>query len=170
MSSPPAFVVVRADLSTPEHAAAWCTATQAYANDPMGGSQTLSAEVLERNVAALASWPTAVVFLAFTADGGAVAGMATCFRGWGTFQAKPLLNVHDLAVCPAYRRQGVGRALLQAVIAQAQHDGCGKVTLEMVAANVKARALYESLGFDISQLFGEKRLDGTVCLGAAVHA
>ena len=169
MSSAPAFVVVRADLSTPQHAAAWRAATQAYANDPMGGSQTLSAEVLERNVAALASWPTAVVFLAFADGGGDVAGMATCFRGWGTFQAKPLLNVHDLAVMPAYRRRGVGRALLQAVIAQAQHEGCGKVTLEMVGANAKARALYESLGFDLSQVFGEKRLDGSACLGATVH-
>lgn len=87
MPSPAAFSVVRADLGTPAHAAAWKAATQAYANDPMGGSQTLSDEVLERNAAALATWPTAVVFLAFTA-GGDVAGMATCFRGWGTFQAR----------------------------------------------------------------------------------
>ena len=84
-------------------------------------------------------------------------------------QAKPLLNVHDLAVLPAYRRQGVGRAMLLAVISAAQAEGCGKVTLELVAANAKARALYESLGFDLALVFGEKRLDGTVCLGAAVH-
>ena len=168
MSWPPAFFVVRADLRTPQHAAAWRAATQAYANDPMGGSQTLSAEVLERNVAALATWPTAVVFLAFT-GGGDVAGLATCFRGWGTFQAKPLLNVHDLAVLPAFRRRGVGRALLQHVIVHAQLDGCGKVTLEMVAANAKARALYESLGFDLSLVFGELRLDGSACLGSTVH-
>ena len=84
-------------------------------------------------------------------------------------QAKSVLNVHDLAVLPSYRRQGVGRALLQAVIAAAEAEGCGKVTLEMVGSNAKARALYESMGFDLSLVFGEKRLDGTVCLGAAIH-
>ena len=83
-------------------------------------------------------------------------------------QAKALLNVHDLTVLSSYRRQGVGRALLQAVIAAAEAEGCGKVTLEM-GSNAKARALYESMGFDLSLVFGEKRLDGSVCLGAAVH-
>ena len=87
-----AFAVVRADLHNPAHAAAWRAATQAYANDPMGGSQTLSEEVLARNVAGLADWPTAVVFLAFAADGG-VAGMATTFRGWGTFSNPHAINL-----------------------------------------------------------------------------
>ena len=70
---------------------------------------------------------------------------------------------------PAYRRQGVGRALLEEVVEAAHAEGCGKVTLEMVATNAKARALYESLGFDLSLAFGEKRLDGSACLGSMAH-
>ena len=107
MSSAPAaaFTVVRAHLSTPAHAAAWRAATQAYANDPMGGSQTLSEEVLSRNVAALATWPTSVVFLAMTAgEQPEVAGMATCFRGWGTFQARAASA--PAPTCAARRRGG----------------------------------------------------------------
>jgi len=38
-----------------------------------------------------------------------------CFRGFSTFAAAPLINVHDLAVVPGFRGQGIGRRLLEAV-------------------------------------------------------
>ena len=57
------------------------------------------------------------------------------------------VDVHNLAVRPAYRRQGIGKALLQAVIDEARRQGVGRVTLEVRKSNEAAQKLYQSLGF-----------------------
>ena len=73
--------------------------------------------------------------------------MALCFRGFSSFAALPLINVHDLSVLPERRGLGVGRQLLQAVIDHARQSGCCKITLETQEKNLDARRLYASLGF-----------------------
>ena len=55
-----------------------------------------------------------------------------CRRMWlSTFHAAPLLNIHDLAVVPGVRGQGVGRALLTAVERFATAQRHCKLTLEV---------------------------------------
>lgn len=56
-------------------------------------------------------------------------------------------DVHNLAVHPAYRRQGIGRSLVQAVIDEARRQGSARVTLEVRKSNEVAQRLYQSLGF-----------------------
>ena len=56
-------------------------------------------------------------------------------------------DIHNLAVHPACRRQGIGRALLQAVIDEARRSGSSRVTLEVRKSNEAAQKLYQSLGF-----------------------
>jgi hypothetical protein len=109
MSPPVGFRIERADLSRAEHAVAWADCTNAYAMDVQGRSAALEAEVLARSVSSLASHPTFLGFLAWHGND-VPAGLVTCFRAWGTFAAKPLVNVHDLAVKPAYRGCAAGRA------------------------------------------------------------
>jgi len=58
-------------------------------------------------------------------------------------------------------RKGLGRALLQAVVAQAKEEGCCKVTLECLHDNTLARSLYDSLGFASNMAFMELKLDST---------
>jgi ribosomal protein S18 acetylase RimI-like enzyme len=87
----------------------------------------------------------ALVLLAF-ADA-EIVGVAVCFFGLSTFRAKPLLNVHDLAVLPQYRGMGIGRALLQAAEDRARRNACCKLTLEVQDDNTRARALYRRFGF-----------------------
>ncbi len=145
MSGPPMTIeIVEADLERPEHQQAVCKMLDAYASDPMGGGQPLEEEVRERLVPGLQEHPTTEIVLAF--DGEKPVGIAVCFRGFSTFAARPLLNVHDLAVTAEYRRRGVGRQLLAAVEQKARSLGCTKVTLEVLEAN-PARKLYESLGY-----------------------
>lgn len=62
-------------------------------------------------------------------------------------RAQPLINIHDLAVVPECRGQGVGRALLQAIEEEARRGGCCRLTLEVRADNRIARGLYQSFGF-----------------------
>ena len=55
--------------------------------------------------------------------------------------------VDNVAVFPELRRAGVGRALMEALIARARERDAQFVTLEVRASNGAARSLYESLGF-----------------------
>ncbi len=56
-------------------------------------------------------------------------------------------EVLTLAVLPALRRQGLGRALLQAAMAEARRRGAAAMTLEVAVDNVPARDLYQRAGF-----------------------
>ncbi len=137
--------ILQADLTDPLHAAAIVDVLDTYASDPVGGGLPLSADVRQRLVPALHAHPTTLVLLAY-ADEQAV-GVAVCFVGFSTFQARPLMNIHDLAVVPAQRGTGIGRALLSAVEEQARRRGCCKLTLEVLDSNHRARHVYEQFGF-----------------------
>jgi ribosomal protein S18 acetylase RimI-like enzyme len=117
----------------------------AYARDPMGGGEPLSPDVRERLADALAEHPGAFSLIARV--GGEPAGLANCFTGFTTFAARPLVNLHDLGVMPRFRGHGVGRALLRAVEAEAERRGACKLTLEVLAGNSTAIALYAAEGF-----------------------
>ena len=56
-------------------------------------------------------------------------------------------EVLTLAVDPASRRQGIGRALLQQTAATAQGRGAQAIFLEVAADNAPAQALYAASGF-----------------------
>lgn len=57
------------------------------------------------------------------------------------------IDIHNLAVDPAHRRQGIGRSLLLAVIDEAEHEGRSRITLEVRRSNEAAQRLYQSVGF-----------------------
>jgi ribosomal protein S18 acetylase RimI-like enzyme len=137
--------IVDADFDDPAHCAGIIDVLDSYAADPVGGGEPLAADVRERLVPALRDHPTALVLLAI-AEGRSV-GIAVCFLGFSTFQARPLLNIHDLAVLPGWRDQGVGRSLLAATEERARRRGCCRLTLEVQDDNGRALALYGSFGF-----------------------
>jgi ribosomal protein S18 acetylase RimI-like enzyme len=112
----------------------------------MGNGEGLSAEVRDRLIPGLRQHPTTLIYLAFASD--EPVGIAVCFVGFSTFAARPLINIHDLAVVPAYRGQGVGRLLLERVESKGRDLGCCKLTLEVRADNHRAQRLYARAGFD----------------------
>jgi len=141
------FHIREADLSDRRDADGIVAVLDSYAVDPIGGGQALAPDVRERVVPALRDHPTSLVLLAFVAD--EPVGVAVCFFGLSTFRARPLLNIHDLAVLPQHRGQGVGRALLRAAEEHARRKGCCRLTLEVRDDNA-ARALYRRVGFEDS--------------------
>jgi GNAT superfamily N-acetyltransferase len=139
-----------ADLTDARDADSIAMLLNAYAIEPVGGGRPLPRDVQERLVPALRDVPRALVLLALADD--AAVGIAVCFFGFSTFRARPLLNIHDLAVLPQHRRKGVARALLQAAEDYARQQGCCRVTLEVLESNSGARELYRSFGFDDSTI------------------
>ncbi len=137
--------IVRADLGEPAHQRAVVELVDAYAQDPMGNGHPLSGEVRRNLIPGLRDHPTTLVFLAYQDD--IAIGIAVCFRGFSTFAARPLVNIHDLAVLPANRGQGIGRKLLDRVEQHALAMGCCKLTLEVQERNQRARHLYSAFGF-----------------------
>jgi ribosomal-protein-alanine N-acetyltransferase len=57
------------------------------------------------------------------------------------------IDIHNLAVHPAYRRRGIGGALLETVVEEARRQGVSRVTLEVRKSNEAAQKLYHALGF-----------------------
>ncbi|MBC2744069.1 MAG: GNAT family N-acetyltransferase [Desulfosarcina sp.] len=110
--------ILEADLKRKDHQKAVVELIDAYAMDPMGNGGPLPVEV-----------KTALI------------------PGLMTFAARPLVNVHDLAVLPAHRGNGAGRLLLAGVEQKARELGCCKVTLEVLENNRRARTIYEAAGF-----------------------
>lgn len=58
-------------------------------------------------------------------------------------------QIQGLAVDPAERRRGLGRALLDAAFDDARRQGARRITLRVLSTNTNARRLYESMGFVI---------------------
>lgn len=139
------FQIIEADLDRAEHQRDVQFLTAAYALDPMGNGGPLPPDVIERLVAGLRAHPTTLIFLAYDRD--RAVGLATCFRGFSTFAALPIINISDFAVLPDYRGQGVGRQLLAAVERKARALGCCRITLEVQENNETARHIYERAGF-----------------------
>ncbi|MGB5986768.1 MAG: GNAT family N-acetyltransferase [Desulfobacterales bacterium] len=142
----PAIEIVTADLTCPDHQAAVLTLIDAYARDPLGNGQPLSAEVRKNLIPGLRRHPTTLIFLAW--QGEQPVGIAVCFYGFSTFAARPLINIHDFAVLPECRGNGIGRKLLAAVEAQGRRTACCKITLEVLENNHRARRIYATAGFE----------------------
>jgi GNAT superfamily N-acetyltransferase len=142
--------IIRVDYRNAAHAEALVAMLDAYARDAMGGSHPLEQDVKRDLPQALAARPHAFSVLAFA--GREAVGLVNCFEGFSTFACKPLVNIHDVAVLPAYRGKGIARAMMAEVERIAQERGCCKLTLEVLSGNVGAQQLYRKLGYGGYQL------------------
>jgi ribosomal-protein-alanine N-acetyltransferase len=62
----------------------------------------------------------------------------------------PEIHLLNLAVRPEYRRRGLARRLLRAMLALGRRAGIESVFLEVRPSNVEARGLYLSSGFAVT--------------------
>jgi ribosomal protein S18 acetylase RimI-like enzyme len=137
--------ILEADLDRQEHRRAVVTLLDAYAQDPMGNGQPLSADIRRDLIPGLQQHPTTIIFLAFQND--EAVGIATCFRGFSTFAARPLINISDFYVLPERRGQNIGQMILTDVETKARNMDCCKITLEVQENNHRARRIYQAAGF-----------------------
>jgi GNAT superfamily N-acetyltransferase len=86
----------------------------------------------------------AEVLLAFVGD--EPAGFALFFHNYSTFMGKPGIYLEDLYVRDAFRAQGIGTALLQAVGEIAVARKCGRYEWSVLNWNKRAIDFYEKMG------------------------
>ena len=141
--------ILLADLANPAHQAAIVELLDMYCRDEFGDGKPLSAEARANLIPGLIRHGGARVFLAYA--GTQPTGLAISLLGFSTFRAKPLINIHDIAVHPDFRGQGIGQALLDAVADHARRLGCCKVTLEVRSDNERAMAAYRRAGFESTE-------------------
>ena len=93
----------------------------------------------EKSVAGELDNPLALWLVAM--DGESLAGYV------GSQTVMDETDMMNLAVTPQFRRQGVGEALVNALVASLKELGSRCLTLEVRDSNEAARALYGKLGF-----------------------
>lgn len=123
---------------------------QSFSADEAIGGKGIASETAVAAVAGLARRvPSIWVAMAWDESGESRrgAGMVITIESYSTFAAAPVLNIHDVAVASDYRRQGVGRRLVEAARDEARRRDCCKMTLEAYRQNEGAIRLYRDLGF-----------------------
>lgn len=68
----------------------------------------------------------------------------------GSQLVPPEADVMNLAVHPNWRGQGIGRALMEAMLAQLRSEGIEELALEVRESNNVAISLYTALGFTLA--------------------
>ena len=95
-----------------------------------------------------AASPSALAFVA--TEGPEIAGWC-----WGYHLPRPdalsMLYLHDVKVDEPYRRQGVGRRLVEAFMDAGRRAGASKMFLTTSEVNMPARRLYEALGGGVAE-------------------
>jgi len=145
--------ILDADLSRAEHQDALVTMLDAFMLDQDGAP--LPQQAKREMIPGLRAHPACYVFLAYR--DGAPVGFSICFLGFSTFNARPLINIHDIFVDSSVRGMGIGSRMLDRIETKARELNCCRITLEVREDNRVARGLYRKEGFD-RVVVGEKRI------------
>ncbi|RMQ47794.1 GNAT family acetyltransferase [Pseudomonas cichorii] len=146
----PEVLVLQASYTNQVHADAIGFVLNHYAEDSMGGGESLPADIRQQLASELAKRPHAFSVLAFIA--GEPVGLVNCFEGFSTFACRPLVNIHDVVVLSEYRGRGICQKMLAKVEEIARQRGCCKLTMEVLEGNKTAQSVYEKQGFGGYQL------------------
>jgi ribosomal protein S18 acetylase RimI-like enzyme len=114
-------------------------------NNPMGNNRPMPNGLAPQIISGLKQHSAFLGFFVLADD--QFAGLANCNINFSTFQAKPLINIHDFIVAPECRNIGAGSFLLQGIINYASQNGYCRVNLEVREDNLAAKSLYKKIGF-----------------------
>ena len=100
----------------------------------------------------------AAILVAELSPGGERAGYVFATTKHDYFTRAAHAHVEVIAVTPDAERRGVARLLMQAVEQWAGRRGYRHVTLNVFDRNARARALYDSLGYEAESIHFRKNL------------
>lgn len=137
----------------PETARLWMQSAEEHTRyDEVYRTSPQAERTMRRFLADLASGGHAFLFVAVAPDeegGERVIGFLSgeLREGSPTFSPKTWASVDDIYVTPDQRSRGVGRELVRRCREWARDRGADGVSLQVAAANERARRLYQDLGF-----------------------
>jgi diamine N-acetyltransferase len=91
---------------------------------------------------------------------GEPAGFALWFLNFSTWEGKPGIYLEDLFVRPAFRRNGIGKALLMDLAALAVEEGWARFVWQVLDWNTPAIEFYEALGARVMRSWITCRVEG----------
>jgi ribosomal protein S18 acetylase RimI-like enzyme len=96
-----------------------------------------------------------VIFVAVddTSNPPRAAGFVQLFPLFSSTQARPMWLLNDLYVSALYRRNGIGRQLMEKAREHAVENGACVIELVTAAKNRTAQALYEKVGYKRDEEF-----------------
>ncbi|SFZ98528.1 Histone acetyltransferase HPA2 and related acetyltransferases [hydrothermal vent metagenome] len=142
--------IINVDYSNKKHAKDLVFLLDNYAQDPMGGNESLSKYTKDNLVDELKKIPHAFSVMAYVDD--KPAGLINCFEAFSTFKCKKIINIHDLMVQLNFRGLGISQSMLEKVEEIAKEQDCCKITLEVLEGNAIARNSYTKFGFKSYEL------------------
>ena len=107
---------------------------------------------------AMIELPQYAIFVAED-EAGQVIGLLSASQRWTLWHTGPCAFIEELVVDEQARRQGVGHALIQAVLDWARAQGCSEIEVSTDHDNTDAQAFYRRLGFESEALLLEYELD-----------
>ena len=131
-----------------EAARLWMQSAEEHtAHDRVYATAPGAEKTMRRFLSDLASSGHSFLFVAVA--GGRIVGFISgeLREGSPTFLPKTWASVDDVFVEPDHRNLGMGHALLESVAAWARERGATGISLQVAAANARARKFYEDLGF-----------------------
>ena len=150
-------VIEIVSLHNPDHCEALVNLLNEYMKDDMGLGKPMPSDMASRIVNGLKEHKGYLGFLVKVNT--TYVGLANCNLNFSTWNAKPIINIHDFIVHPVWREKGIGSFLLQKINDYAVDNDFCKINLEVREDNIKAQMLYEKEGFKAGipqMLFWEK--------------
>jgi GNAT superfamily N-acetyltransferase len=109
-----------------------------------GAGETVATKVANLREHLLGAVPSGYLLIA--AEDGVPVGFAAYSFLWPAGGSSRGMFLKDLYVAAAHRGGGVGRVLMDALLAVAREAGCSRVDWTADVGNLAAQRLYESLG------------------------
>ena len=100
----------------------------------------------------------AAILVVELSPGGERAGYVFATTKHDYFTRAANAHVEVIAVTPEAERRGVARALMDAIEEWARRRGYRQVTLNVFDRNTRAKALYDSLGYEVETVHYRKAL------------
>lgn len=140
----------------PETARLWMQSAEEHTTyDEVYRTSPQAERTMKRFLADLASGGHAFLFVAIASENSGVNEEERVIgflsgelrEGSPTFSPKTWASVDDIYVIPEHRSRGIGRELVRRCREWADEHGADGVSLQVAAANSRARDLYKRLGF-----------------------
>jgi GNAT superfamily N-acetyltransferase len=88
------------------------------------------------------------------------AGFAVWFLNYSTFRGRPGIYVEDIFVRPAFRKRGIGKALMGRLARRCVEDGYARFEWAVLGWNASGIAFYRAIGAQVMEDWRICRLSG----------